>query len=295
MGDTTKDLVRTIADSVPLKEAYEDVAQPAARQAGEALGQVGALVNSALRPLKTVQLSWNTLFDRLDGWLVEKLSGVAPEEMTQPAANVVGGVVTGLLFAQDEAALRDMFVQLLATGMTKRGALVAHPAFAEFIKQMTPLEARLVRAIDRHQDIATLTVRSHDEHSSGPSRPLPRRGLSREDFAKLIEQPPHEGWSSEFRLTAVDVPDKAPPTADVATGFGNLERLGLVRSSTEITLTDSSHYLKIATCERALDTYERIYSEKHVPGLHPGIISVTDLGGRFIRACLPRRKGAQAG
>ena len=289
MSDT-KDLVKAIAESVPLKEAYEDVAQPAARQAGEAIAQVGALVNSALRPLRTLQLSWNTIFNRLDGWLVDKLSGVPPDEISEPSPNVVGGVVTGLLFVQEEAALRDMFVQLLATGMTKSGSHLAHPAFAEFIKQMTPLEARLVRAMSRHGDIATVTIRAHDKADGDVSKVHPNRSLTSADFVNLLDDPPSEGWVDEVRLTAVDVPTDAPPTSEVATAFGNLERLALVKASTEITFTDTTRYLKIAMSERAMQIYDRVGKGDALAGLHPGMLSVTDLGKRFIGACLPRRK-----
>jgi len=290
MGDGTKELVRAIADSVPLKDAYEDLVQPAARETGRALAQVGTLLNSALRPLKTLQLSWDALFGRLDDWLAEKLSGVPPEEMTEPSPNVVGGVVTGLLFAQEEQVLRDMFVQLLATGMTKTGSRLAHPAFAEFIKQMTPLEARLVRAMARHGDIATLTIRNHEKAATESKRPFPGRGLSREGFMKLIEDPLFESWSSELRLTTIDVPDGAPPTGEVSIGFGNLERLGLVHSSTELTLTENAHYLKIATCDRAMTAYEEVKNSSCIPGLLPGLISITDLGSTFLLACLPRKR-----
>jgi hypothetical protein len=289
IGDA-RDLAKAISETVPLKEAYEDVAQPGARQAGVAIAQVGALVNSALRPLRTIQLSWNTIFDRLDGWLVSKLSGVPPEEIAEAPPNVVGGVITGLLFVQDEESLRDMFVQLLATGMTKSGSHLAHPAFAEFIKQMTPLEARLVRAMRRHSDIASVTIRVHDR-KDGVERAYPHRALSSEMFMKLLERPPSSGWGNEVRLTAVDVPSDAPPSGELATAFGNLERLGLVRSSTEITFTDTTRYLKVAMCERAMVLYDRIEKDKDAfAGLHPGILSVTDLGKRFMRACLPRRK-----
>jgi hypothetical protein len=294
MDETTKALVK-VAESLPLKDMYEDAVQPVARETGTALGQVGKLVNSALRPLRSVQVAWDTVFDRLDGWLVDRLSGVPETQLVDPPPNVVGGVVTGLLFAHEETILRDMFVQLLATSMVKDRASTAHPAFAEFIKQMTPLEARLVRAMAKHRDIATLMIRSHDKPNSAQPHRHPARGLTEEQFLEFLENQPFEGWFGERCLTAVDVPPDAPPTDDVITGFGNLERLGLVRSSTDIALTDRKSYLKIAMCDRALEMYDQIVSVGCIPGLQTGMTSVTELGKRFITSCVPRRRKQSAG
>ena len=49
-----------------------------------------------------------------------------------------------LTYSLDEEHIREMFANLLAADMnadTKKGA---HPAFVEFIKDMTPIEAKLL-------------------------------------------------------------------------------------------------------------------------------------------------------
>jgi hypothetical protein len=48
----------------------------------------------------------------------------------------------GLAFSHDEQALRDMYLNLLATAMNRRDAESAHPAYVEIIKQLTAEEAQ---------------------------------------------------------------------------------------------------------------------------------------------------------
>jgi hypothetical protein len=128
MADEKKELVKAVAEALPVKEAYLDTVQPAAREIGSAGGEIAGVIRSSLRPLRTLRIAWDTVFDRIDEWVAEKLSGTQPDDVVAPPPNLAGGVVTGLVFVQEEPDLRELFVRLLATSMLRTERSHAHPA-----------------------------------------------------------------------------------------------------------------------------------------------------------------------
>lgn len=232
------------------------------------------MIRSSLRPLRTLRIAWDTVFDRIDEWVAEKLAGTRPEDVVPPPPNLAGGVVTGLVFVQEEPDLRDLFVRLLATSMLRTERSHAHPAFAEFIKQMTPLEARIVRWVAKQSSILKLDLRGHDQKKvPEPARiepppiekpsfgrsygtdsllaafqtPLPPPGehpapapavaMSQMNDGQLEEQldnPPYEAWVDETTLTELDLHPDFAAETLLMPALENLERLQLIKISTEL-------------------------------------------------------------
>jgi hypothetical protein len=128
---------------------YADAVQPAARELGELAAAPLSLLNTALRPVKTIMLGFNLVFDNLDARLRARLAGVPAEKVVEPLPSIAGPLLFAYPFVESEPALRELFEQLLATAMNADVQDRAHPSYVEVIKQMTADEAKLVRWITR--------------------------------------------------------------------------------------------------------------------------------------------------
>ncbi len=287
-GDLKTEIVKVVSDLLPVKDAYVDSIQPAARETGKALGHVASVINSALRPLRSMQLSWDLMFDRLDGWLAERLKNTPPDQIVEPPPTIAGGVVTGLLYASDEPELRELFVQLLATSMVSTTQPLAHPAFAEFLKQMTPIEARIVSYLVAAQHVPYVLIRAHTPtagtdytHWKDPCSEL----TDAEIFA-LLERPVHSGWNQEIRLTLFDIRQVLSPAPYLIAAFQNLARLGLVVVDDHKQVEDRDVYKELVRSPTMFAVCKEIRSQGLLPKISRGVITITDYGEQFLKACV---------
>lgn len=152
MSEIGKEIVTTateLAKVLPVKEAYEDLLQPAARELGQGLMTIAQTVNILLAPLKIMVMSYDLIMETVSSSLTEKLKRVPPERLITPSPIIAGPTLEALRFTGHEEDLRELFVNLLASSMDSHTAPTAHPGFVEIIKQITPDEAKVINYIAR--------------------------------------------------------------------------------------------------------------------------------------------------
>jgi hypothetical protein len=129
-----------IAEKIP--PLYTDLLQPAVKELGKGLA---GLVSLALAPVSSAV--WG--YDKIANWLIpvlsEKLSGVDPENIISPKANILGPAIEGLKFLEDEPDLRDMFAQLIAESLNKETIAQVHPGFVESLRNLSALDAKILK------------------------------------------------------------------------------------------------------------------------------------------------------
>jgi hypothetical protein len=129
-----------LAEKIP--PLYTDLLQPAVQEIGKGLA---GLVTLALAPVSSAV--WG--YDKIANWLVpalsEKLSGVDPENIISPKANILGPAIEGLKFLEDEPELRDMFAQLIADSLNKETIAQVHPGFVESLRNLSALDAKILK------------------------------------------------------------------------------------------------------------------------------------------------------
>jgi hypothetical protein len=141
--------VKAILERTPV---YQDLVQPTAKKVGKEIvpaakqivGTAVRAVNMALAPLRAMFWGWERIEKIVVPAIAQRFEN-ALDKMVTPKLNVAGPALEGLRFTGEEPALRDMFINLLATSMNKDTATRAHPAFAEIIRQLTPDEALIVQ------------------------------------------------------------------------------------------------------------------------------------------------------
>lgn len=137
------DIVNVVKDCPETKEA--------AKNLGKTAVTISKTVNNVLLPLAAMNFACdkakNYFQKTFQKDLLDKTSSIPQEDLVTPKAYIAGPTLQGIAYTHEEKDLKNMFLNLLSTSMNKKYADNAHPAFVEIIKQMTPLEANLVKTI----------------------------------------------------------------------------------------------------------------------------------------------------
>jgi hypothetical protein len=209
--DVTKKLADEAGQVLP--EVYRDTLQPAAREAGSVLGRA---VRMALAPVRGLVWTW----EHAEAWLERSVEErferrhVPPDKVKSPPPQIAAGVTRGVQATgpEPDGTLREMFASLLATAMQSEGTVLAHPAFAEILSQITPDEARMLRILARRTPSPIL----HRVTLSWAEGAIPEPG---ETIFETEPLPEELGIAKDAEL--------------LASYLDNLDRLGLIRLNTE--------------------------------------------------------------
>jgi len=142
------ELIKMAGESPNGKEAANNI--------GKTAVTVTKAINNILLPIAAVNFAFDkarTYYsEKFKGDLEEKIKLIPENDLVEPKASIAGPVLQGLAFSHEEDSLRNMYLNLLASAMTITGQEIAHPAFAEIIKQLNGVEAGILRDVLRsHQ------------------------------------------------------------------------------------------------------------------------------------------------
>lgn len=329
MSEEKSNLGRAIEEVkavIPAKEVYEDIAQPLAKELGRAGGTAGSLVNSVLRPLKSLDTTWNLMFDNLDFWLNEKLKHIPKEEIIEPKPSIAGNVLAGLAFAQEEPVLRDMFLELLATSMIKSKHLKAHPSYAGILKELTPDEARINKYLSKAEIIPIIRIRARiRDHKSIDSLRIARCNLTRildktgessdnrntamcngywdsvsnnkrtrriEVILPVMDESFHKEyydptpWAEELLATSFPKSVRIDQPEHIPLYLDNIIRNRLAHIYLDNTFSDEDEYKQIYKCDTVKEITKRFTEQGLDVTTLPCVISVTNFGKSFYEACI---------
>jgi hypothetical protein len=128
-----------------IPELYGDLLQPAAKEFGKGLEITAKAINLALAPLQGMVWGSEKIKNYLTVSLTKRLKDIPPEKIIHPKPNIAGPTIESLRFCGHESELRELFINLLAASINIDYSSIAHPAFVEVIKQLTPDEARILK------------------------------------------------------------------------------------------------------------------------------------------------------
>lgn len=137
------DLVHATANSKHGSQALENL--------GKTAVVVTNTINNVLLPLAAFNYGCDQarkyFENRFSIDIEEKIKSIPPENIIKPRASIAGPVLQGLAFTHDEPDLKNLFLNLLSTAMDDRKCKKAHPAFVDFLKQITADEAFFIKII----------------------------------------------------------------------------------------------------------------------------------------------------
>lgn len=130
-----------------LPEIYKDIAQPIAKQAGVALGEVGKLVFSP------IYYPTNYLNDRMEKWFARIKDNVPKENRIEAKPYITIPTLQNLALHNDETLLGEMFFNILQNSVDKTKQIFLSPAFPKILEQISSEEAKILTALKIQEHI----------------------------------------------------------------------------------------------------------------------------------------------
>ncbi len=220
--------------------------------------------------------------------IYNEVKNIPPEKLQQPKLDIIGPALEASRYYIDAPELRKMFAKLVASSVDSRKETITRSAFVEFVKQMSPLDAKILSTfVSNSQSNKLPMVKINRKLANNNKIPLKSEVLSFELFSDINER------------TMI-------PSAII-----NLSRLGLV----EVTYSEwlsQLDYTKIFSltpeydqCTKELQELKSQYqvfsnigflSNEQLEGLKTlanssieldqGLLTLTSLGKDFTSLCL---------
>lgn len=108
---------------------------------------VGFFNNVVLYPVKRANITYRYKLEAFEDDLKKKAANIPEENLQVPPTMIAGPTLEALKYTYDEEELREMYENLLVSAMDSRTSDNAHPSFVDAIKQMSPLDARVLKEI----------------------------------------------------------------------------------------------------------------------------------------------------
>lgn len=189
--------------------------------------------------------------------LESSISQIPPQKLIEPSIQTTAQALENSKYCINEENLRNMFTSLISNSMNSDYQKDIHPSFAEIIKQMTPLDAEIIKIF---------------KNSPINGFPLGRYQLSKKrgSYSVLLEH--------------VFLKYITPDLDACSLSISSLSRLGLLTitynaafSKDQYELFEEHPWFKML---------QNDFPNEHVT-LHPGIVALTPLGRSFTRVCVP--------
>ncbi len=126
-----------LGNALPIKDIYEDLAKPAVREAGSAIGNVVKVARFILAPIDYLAAQHG----RWQRYLERVAQKVPDEKRIDAHPQLAGPVLEGLRYTEEGSLTAELFLNLLARAIDRDRVDEAHPAFASIIAQLSPDEA----------------------------------------------------------------------------------------------------------------------------------------------------------
>jgi hypothetical protein len=264
----TAEAVTGILQAVPV---YQDALQPAVKEIGAGLQTVAKTVHIVLAPVAALVWGYDQLKEFVSTKVVEKLKNVPPDRIRTPEPNVVGPALQALRFTGHQETLRELYANLLATALDADTAQLAHPAFVDMIRNMSPDEARIMQLFASGEPRPVIDVRVHLKDQEG--------------YQVIMRS-----YSDIGPRSGCSFPNLTPTYLD------NLGRLGLIESPGALGLgspylTGANVYEPLEQAPEIAAINDTVVAEGHRLQFGRTFVRLTDLGRQFCNACVLEKAG----
>lgn len=137
---------KKILGDIPEK-IYDDGCKETVSETGKVLALIPRTIHASLSKLERWVLNREYSIKMTQRLLENKLEHFNPEEIEELDPFVAVPAINALSYSASSEDLLDMYANLLATSMISDKKWLVHPSFVEIIKQLSPDEAKLLKAI----------------------------------------------------------------------------------------------------------------------------------------------------
>ena len=189
--------------------------------------------------------------------LEDSINQIPPKKLIDPTIQVTAQALENSKYCIDDDDLRRMFTSLISSSMNADFSKDIHPSFAEILKQMSPLDAAIIKTF---------------KGSSTDGYPLCRYELVKNGGLNLL-------------LDNVFLKHPNPYLPENSLSISSLSRLGLLELAYDHWILDKGIYTSF-TEHPWFKKLQEQFPEKQI-NLHKGLVRLTPLGRSFTKVCIP--------
>ena len=143
-----------------LEKAYDDLAHPTAKSLGNTVSLIPRTIGVWLGKWEKWVINGEESIRLTSEAMCGKATKIPEEKLTEPEPYVAIPAIQQLSYCYDSEELREMYANLLVTSMNSDTKFQVHPSFVDIIKQLSPLDAKIVDEMKRRRTpLPIVTVR----------------------------------------------------------------------------------------------------------------------------------------
>ena len=263
---------------------YDESLKPVSKPTAELAGLVPRAVKAAFAPIEKWILHREYSVEQTRCLLNEKLKDVSPEKIVPPEPYIALPALEAISYCMDSDELRNLYANLLANSINVDNKEKVHPSFVEIIKQLSPLDALILKHIASNGHYLALCQLRRQE------------GESISEDSTIVTINPGDNF---FKSASSGVPIVRNITylnfsgetyEQFSAGIDNLSRLGLIETDYAAYLAKEEHYEPFLYHKPLLDAVnappEKGENGFYVYAAIKGRARTTALGDLFIEVCV---------
>ncbi len=270
------------------KEAYSDIVHPTAKAVGGFFGTLaGFFSNVVVYPLKKLNIKYEQKAIAFEREMQIKYDNIPECMRCEPELHIVGPAMEALKYNILEDELAEMFSNLLISDMDKETQSHCSTAFVKVIEQLSPMDARVLKAI-----WSFYVTPHHDFQNSDDNIYIGRAErihyFNEDEATKLKEIPTYLLSNFNFDIDRFEL----------SKSIINLERLGLIsfsfvedtsRFEQDLKKILNASHLYINSDLSMMKHYIENNNQNLFVGYYGlkqvGLLSLNDFGKSFVKVC----------
>lgn len=132
-----------------LGKAYDDLAHPTVKSIGNTISLLPRTIGVWLGKWEKWVINGEESIRLTAEAVKERAKEIPEDKLTEPEPYVAVPAIQQLSYCYDSEELRKLYANLLISSMNSDTKHKVHPAFIDIIKQLTPDEAKLLKALPR--------------------------------------------------------------------------------------------------------------------------------------------------
>ena len=159
MDENVKEILTEGAKELAKESAkpFVSLLNPVCKAAGEG---IGSLIDLVFFPVKALNDRAKVAQEKFKYKAANLLNDIPKEKIVEPQLNKFGPILEASKYYVEDEVLSDMFARLLASTCNSDTASMAHVAYVDVIKQLTPIEASIVKELYNNKNTrAAVTIK----------------------------------------------------------------------------------------------------------------------------------------
>lgn len=161
MSEDKKTLIDLVPDSVD--NAVKNITDKPTQNIGTTFADIWYLVFGGIsQAAEKRKLKYSYALQEFENELKEKIAKIPEEKVIEPDIQVIAQALEAAKYCVEKEELRNMFSNLIASSINEDNVNYVHPIFINIIKNLSTLDAKMIKALSKHYDKNILPICAND-------------------------------------------------------------------------------------------------------------------------------------